>query len=243
VSISVILNLGVSLICGPIAITLPGIIIQPVAPLTIISQPLPQSDCYGNHVEFSVAVSESAGTIFYQWQQRPPNGIFSDIRGASSALLSIDNIGVNGQNVNGTEYRVLISDDDGTICSEPALLSINSITSLMPAVVNSTICYGGSITYLVNTEGNVASNGYHWSWNNGTGWIPLSDGGSYSGTNTSQLTISNSTSAQSGSYRISVTFTTLNQPRSDSTCIETSFSRQRNLAVRAPLLPLVIYHR
>jgi large repetitive protein len=218
------------------AIILPVSITQPASPLLIISQPLPQTDCYGNHVEFSVAVTGSAGIVHYQWQERPPGGEFSDITGATSALLSIDNIGVNSQNVNGTEYRVLITDDNGTITSDPALLSINSITSLTPVVVNSVICNGGGITYSVFTEGNVSSNGYRWAWNNGSGWNYISDGGAYSGTTTSRLTISNATPAQNGSYRVSVTFSTLNQPPSDPTCIETSFTRERNIVVREPLI-------
>lgn len=209
------------------------------ASMIITSQPLPQTDCYGNHVEFSVTVSESVGIVYYQWQQKPPGGNFSDISGANSALLNIDNIGVNKQNVNGTEYRVLITDDCGTITSDAALLSINSITDLTPAVVNSTICNGGTITYKLFTEGNVINNGYQWSWNNGSGWTFLSDGGAYTGTTSSQLTIINATSAQNGSYRVSVIFTTLNQPPGDPTCVETSFTRERNLVVRTPLVPPV----
>ena len=232
--------LGVAAICWQTIITLPIKGTIAAGQLTITSQPLPQTDCYGNHVEFSVAVTGSVGTVYYQWQQRPPGGNFSDISGATSALLSIDNIGVNGHNVNGTEYRVLITDEFGTISSDQALLSINSITSLTPVVVNSTICNGGSITYKVFTEGNVTINGYQWSWNNGSGWTFLSDGGAYSGTTSSQLTISNATTAQNGSYRVSVTFPTLNQPPGDPTCIETSFTRERNLVVREPLLPPVV---
>lgn len=182
-------------------------------------------------------ISGSSGTTYYQWQQRPPGGSFSDISGATSALLAVDNIGVNKQNVNGTEYRVLITDEEGTITSDPALLSINSITDLTPAVVNSTVCNGGSITYKVYTAGDVI--GYQWSWNNGSGWTYLSDGGSYSGTTTSQLTISNAAIAQSGSYRVSVNFPTLNQPPADPTCIETSSTRERNLVIREPFLPPV----
>jgi hypothetical protein len=117
-------------------------------------------------------------------------------------------------------------------------LHINAITSLTPAVVNSTICSGGTISYRVAAQGDIA--GFQWAWNNGSGWGYLSDGVSYSGTSASQLTISNATPAQSGSYRVSVTFTTLNQPPSDPTCIETSFTRNRNLLVRPPLLPPVI---
>jgi hypothetical protein len=232
--------LGYAAVWGQTTFTLPYALTQPASPLTIISQPLPQTDCYGNHVEFSIDVSGSVGTVFYQWQERPPGGNFSDISGETGDLLSVDNIGVNGKNVNGTEYRLLITDDNGTIISDPALLNINSITSLTPAVVNSTICNGGSITYKVFTEGNIINNGYQWSWNTGSGWAFLSDGGAYSGTTTSQLTISNVTTAQNGSYRVSVTFSTLNQPPGDPTCIETSFTRERNLVVREPLLPPVV---
>jgi hypothetical protein len=235
-----ILALVIPAFCGQILIILPIAVIKPSGQLTITTQPLPQTDCYGNHVDFSVAVTGSLGTVSYQWQQKPPNGTFSDISGATSATLPIDNIGVNSLNVNGTQYRVLITDESGTISSDPALLSINSITSLTPVVVNSIICTGGSITYKVFTEGNVTGNGYQWSWNNGSGWSPISDGGPYSGTSSSQLTISNATTSQSGSYRVSVTFFTLNQPASDPTCIETSFTRERNLLVREKFLPPLI---
>ena len=81
--------LGAAAVCGQETILLPDDIAQPSGSITIISQPLPQTDCYGNHVEFSVAVSGSVGTIHYQWQQRPPGGNFSDISGATSILLSI----------------------------------------------------------------------------------------------------------------------------------------------------------
>jgi hypothetical protein len=208
--------------------------------ITITSQPQPQTDCYGNHVEFSVSITGSAGTVLYQWQQKPPGGNFSDIIGANNALLNVDNIGVNKQNVNGTEYRVVVTDDCGPITSNQALLIVNSITDLTPGVVNSIICDGGSMTYKVFTEGYVIDNGYQWAWNNGSGWTFLSDGDAYSGTSTSQLTISNAMTAQNGSYRVSVRFHTLNQPGGDTTCIETSSTRVRNLVVRASLSPPVI---
>jgi hypothetical protein len=219
------------------------LVIVPAESMIITSQPQPQTDCYGNHVEFSVGISESAGTVYYQWQQKPPGGSFSDISGANNSLLGIDNIGVNKQNIDGTEYRVLITDDNGTIISDPALLRVNSITGLTPAVVNSTICTGESIVYTVFIEGNVIDNRYLWSINTGSGWTYLADGGAYSGTTTSQLTISNSTTDQNGSYRVSVIFATLNQPSGDPTCIETSFTRERNLVVIEPPATSPIYHR
>ncbi len=206
--------------------------------LTITTQPLPQTDCYGNHVEFSVEVNGVTGNVRYQWQKKPPGGVFTDIAGAVSALLPVDNIGVNSDNIDGTEYRAVISDDCITLTSSPAVLHINAIVSITPVVVNSTICSGGSIAYMVATQGIVVS--YQWASNNGSGWNSLSDGGAYSGATTPRLTISNANPAQTGSYRVSVTFMTLNQPPGYPTCIETSTTRTRNLMVRPALLPPVI---
>ena len=105
-------------------------------------------------------------------------------------------------------------------------------------MVNSTICYRQSITYTVTING-LALN-YQWYRFNGSVWTALSDGVNYSGTNTAQLNISDATTAETGSYRVSVTFATLNQPAGYPSCIETSSTRERNLAVRPQLIPPVI---
>jgi hypothetical protein len=207
----------------------------------IINQPLPQTDCYGNLVQFSISVTGSVGISTFQWQRKPPGGVFADISGENNASLQVYNIGMYGLNTDGTEYRVIVTDDDGTTPSEPAVLHINAITNLTPAVVNSVICYAGNITYTVFTQGQALS--YQWESNTGSGWSPLSDDPVFSGTTTSQLNIANATTAQNGSYRVSIIFATLNQPVSDPTCIETSYTRVRNLTVREPLLTSAIYHR
>ena len=205
------------------------------SPPAISVQPSPQTNCYGNQVEFSVTITGTIGTVTYQWQEKPPSGSFSDITGANSSSLTINNIGMNGQNVDGTEYQVIITDDCGSVTSAPALLSINTITDITPDNTNTTVCSGGSIIYSVTTQGTVVS--YQWLKQNGTNWDPISDGINYSGTTTSQLSISNATPAQSGSYRVSVTFSTLNQPPGFSTCVETSSTMERDLTVQEPLSP------
>lgn len=209
----------------------------PTLTLNIITQPLPQTDCYGNKVEFSVTVSGSVGTTTYQWQQKPPNGLFTDITGARSSTLNIDKIGVNGINVDGTEYRVIVSDNNSKLTSNSAVLHINSISPLLPKVVNSTICLGGNYSYSAPVTGAVVS--YQWAINKGLGWTNISDNSNYSGVDKSKLSILNATTAQSGSYRISVTFQTLNQSDGYPTCIVTS-NESRNLIVREELVAPVI---
>ena len=210
------------------------IISQPPQPLTITTQPLDQTDCYGNTVELSVEATGTVGEITYQWQSRPPGGSFTDIYGENSSSLTIYDIGVNGQNIDGTEYQVLITDDCGTITSEPALLNINAVTGLSGSV-NLTICSGEGTTYSVSTHGSVV--GYQWSFNDGNGWRPVSDGGAFSGTTSQQLSISDATIAETGSYRVSVTFNTLNQPPDYPTCVITTHTRNRNLTVMPVISP------
>ncbi len=213
------------------------IISQPSQPHEITSQPLDQADCYGNTVEFSVEATGHVGEISYQWQSRAPGGSFTDTPGENSSSLIIHDIGVNGLNVDSTEYRVLITDDCGTITSEPGLLSINTITGLSGSV-NLTICSCDGTTYEVSTRGPVVE--YQWSLNDGTGWRPISDGDAFSGTTTQQLRISDATIAETGSYRVSVTFTTLNQPPDFPTCVITTHTRNRNLTVMPSISPPVV---
>ncbi|MFZ2339592.1 MAG: SprB repeat-containing protein [Bacteroidales bacterium] len=210
---------------------------QPEHPMEFSVQPLHQTDCYGNTVEFSAQVDGFAGPVNYQWQSRPPGGEFSDIPGEVSPDLVVHDIGVSGQNIHGTEYRLIASDDCVTITSEPALLEINAVTGLTGAV-NLTICSGSGTSYEVFVRGNIT--GYQWSFNDGTGWQPINDGSIYSGTTTQLLTISDATPAQTGAYRVSVAFTTLNQPEGYPECVVTTHTRNRNLMVLQPLVPPVV---
>jgi hypothetical protein len=157
--------------------------------------------------------------------------------GGNSPLLTVHDTGVNGENVDGTEYRVLITDDCTTATSEPALLSLNAVTGLTGSV-NLTICSGSSTSYEVSTRGSVV--GYQWSFNDGTGWVDISDGEIYTGTTTGMLTVSDATPAGTGSYRVSVTFNTLNQPEGYPSCVVTTHTRNRNLTVLPPVIPPVV---
>lgn len=209
--------------------------------LFILNQPLPQTDCYGNLVQFSISLNGSVGIVTFQWQRRPPGQVFTDIVGENNATLAVYDIGMYGQNTDGSEYRVIVADDYGITISDPAVLHVNAITSITPAIVNSVICYGGSIAYTVFSQGTVVS--YQWQSNSGSGWSALSDNSVFSGSATHQLKISNASTSQNGSYRVSIIFATLNQPLTDPTCIETSYSRIRNLIVSDPILTSAIYHR
>jgi len=221
-------------ICNESATIIVG---QPEHPMEFSVQPLDQTDCYGNTVEFSAQVNGFVGPVNYQWQSRPPEGEFSDIPGEASPDLVVHDIGVSGLNIHGTEYRLIASDNCTTITSEPALLGINAVTGLTGSV-NLTICSGSGTSYEVSTRGNVT--GYQWSFYDGTGWVNITDGSIYSGTNSSRLTISDATPETTGGYRVSVTFITLNQPDGFPECVVTTHTRNRNLMVLPPLAPPIV---
>lgn len=221
-------------ICNNTATIIVG---QPDHPMEFSVQPLDQTDCYGNTVEFSAQVDGFVGPVNYQWQSRPPEGEFSDIPGEVSPDLVVHDIGVSGLNIHGTEYRLIAADNCTTLTSEPALLEINTVTGLTGAV-NLTICSGSGTSYEVSTRGNVT--GYQWSFNDGTVWQPINDDITYSGTTSQLLVISDATPAQTGGYRVSVTFTTLNQPEGYPECVVTTHTRNRNLMVLPPVAPPLI---
>ena len=74
----------------------------------------------------------------------------------------------------------------------------------------------------------------------GQAGVVVSDGGAFSGTTSQQLSISDATPAETGSYRVSVTFNTLNQPPDYPTCVITTHTRNRNLTVLPAISPPVI---
>ncbi len=200
-------------------------------------QPPDQTDCYGNTVEFSAVADGFIGTVSYQWQSRPPEGEFNNIPGETFSELVIHDIGVSGQNIHGTEYRLVASDNCNTIVSEPALLQINAVTGLTGSV-NLTVCSGGGTSYEVSTRGEVT--GYQWSFNDGTGWQTVTDGSHYSGTTSQRLIVSDATPPQTGAYRVTVSFLTLNQPEGYPECVITTHTRERNLMVLPPVIAPVV---
>ncbi len=207
---------------------------------TITAQPVSQSDCKGNNVDFSAAYSP-AGTVTYQWQSNTGAG-FNNIAGASGSTssspitYSATNIGVGGVNLNGTQYRIIITDANGcSATSSAATLTVNEITGINPIANNVTICEGDSYSYTVTTSGSVPQS-YQWTKDG----VSLTNNAVYSGVTTSTLIISNATIAQTGSYKVTVVFPITvpnNNGAGVTTCSETSSSLTRNLVVNSS--PLV----
>ncbi|HLG39740.1 MAG TPA: hypothetical protein VI461_08735, partial [Chitinophagaceae bacterium] len=117
---------------------------------TITAQPLSQTDCKGNSVEFTANFT-SGTPVTYQWQSSSDGINWTDISGAwpnisgasgitstSPIILTVGNVGVggaNGVNTSETRYRVIIT-NASVPCSDTsdglAVLTVNQITGITP---------------------------------------------------------------------------------------------------------------
>ncbi|MCG6190126.1 HYR domain-containing protein, partial [Maribellus maritimus] len=206
-------------------------------PLSIVTQPTSLIDCEGHIVSYDVEASGGKGNYTYIWQRKTPsNGSFSNLTAGGNISfptpdeLRIENVG-SSQDPDGTEYRAIISDECETLISDVATLSVNEITGLDPSysdgsITDITICEGENFSYTVTTSGETPVS-YQWkkfiSTNN---WGNVTNNGIISGSNSATLTFTNATPAESGEYKVTVTF-----PSSGADCNVTSDTRERNLTV------------
>jgi len=195
----------------------------------ITTHPSSQLDCEGASVRFKVVATGSGLT--YTWQRkRPVDPSFVTITDAESNTdfsqtdnLRIGNVG-SAQYPDGTQFQVIVSDGISSITSEIATLTVNEITNVTGGT-NVNQCFGTNYSYTVTTSypANVVS--YRWKKSVASNvWDEISDGAIYSGTDTSTLTITGGTPAESGEYRAYITFKS-----SGADCNVTSTTRNRKI--------------
>lgn len=200
--------------------------VNPVPVITI--QPISQLECEGNSVRFKVVALGSGLT--YTWQcKRPTDASFSTITDDTNTVdsqtdnIRIGNVG-SAQYPNGTQFQVIVSNGTCNVTSSVATLTVNEITNVTVGT-NVTQCFGTNYSYTVTTSypANVVS--YQWRKSVTSGvWNAISDGAIYSGTNSPTLNITGGTPAESGEYRVYITFKS-----SGADCNVTSSSRNRKI--------------
>jgi len=182
--------------------TAPVITTQPVANTTL---------CEGNNTSFTVAANGTGITHQWQlsttgtggpWTNISNGGVYS---GASTATLSITGVTIG---MNNYIYRDSISGTcTPSVNSSNAAIKVNTaitITTQPDAITN--VCATGSASFSVNATGTTPSYQWQESTNAGGTWNNLANGGVYSGTSTTTLTLTNITAAMNGNlYRAVVT--------------------------------------
>ena len=99
--------------------------------------------------------------------------------------------------MNGTRYRVIITSTcSAPVVSDDVTLTVNTAPELSDHPDEFKGCPGGTATFSVVAAGTDLK--YQWQVNSGTGFADVSNTGTYSGTTTDILTISNLALAMNG---------------------------------------------
>ena len=158
--ISVLFILRISPTMEPFKNSLPGscqdsFVFPNSGILKITIQPIDQNDCKGNKATFSVSSEGGTGSTHYQWlRKRPSESAFLSFGADDSTKLPVYNIGVGSESPNGTQYKVTVSDDLGTLTSSIATLTVNEITGIAPVgVATHTVRQGENLSFQVLTSG------------------------------------------------------------------------------------------
>lgn len=192
----------------------------------ITFQPISQTDCEGNTVDFTVNTANNAN---FQWQKkRPIDASFSNISGANSTGVSLSTLTITTSGTSTaahphlTEYRCIITDANScSVTSNTAVLSVNTTTK----IPDRDVCQGQSTIFTAPTVGTI--NTIKWQKRNSgsTTWNDIS------GANTTTLTLNNIPISDNGSaYRVVISFDiTVPNNNGTSTCQETSSTAEIRL--------------
>jgi len=193
--------------------------------LNIKAQPVNQADCKGNKATFSVVAEGGTGPIHYQWKRkRPQDADFSTFGAKDSTKLAVYNIGSATDSPDGTLYQVMVSDQINQVTSVTASLTVNQISGIAPVgIATYTLNQGENLWFKVLTSGN-SPMAYQWIKKFGSAdWRNLSDNATLTGSQGEQLNFTKIAVADSGTYKIRVSFPTVN----GSQCAETSTITRR----------------
>ncbi|MDY0215591.1 MAG: ice-binding family protein [Bacteroidales bacterium] len=154
-------------------------LILETAPI-ITTQPIDQSACAGNAVNFSVVATGS--NLTYQWRKGLVDLVNGgNVSGATTALLTIYPAGILDV---ASDYNVVVSGACApSVTSVNASLTIDAEPVVITEPVNQFICVGDSVSFTIVATG--ANLTYQWRKGN----INIVDGGNISGATTATLTI------------------------------------------------------
>ncbi|HWY29099.1 MAG TPA: immunoglobulin domain-containing protein, partial [Candidatus Acidoferrum sp.] len=155
-----------------------------VVPPIITRQPQNSSVPVGNVATLSVSAAGTA-PLTYRWQR---NGI--NVQGGTGAVLSV----YNAQPINSSSYRVWVSNAAGSICSQPATLTVLQAPVITAQPLGMTASEGGNATLQVKASG-TSPLSYQWYLNNS----PVA------GATISSLALDPVDPSQAGIYQVLVT--------------------------------------
>lgn len=180
---------------------------------TITSQPVAQLVQLGATITLTVGVSGTAPFTF-QWRK---NG--AAIIGATNSSILFSNVGLT----NAGAYTVLITNDAGSVSSNPATLTVGTAPTISNPPLDQSVALGSNVTFSVTATG-IAPLTYQWT----------KDGRSITGATDSLLALSAVTDNDAGNYSVTVASSGgAVVSRSATLVVSPATSRIVNLSVRS----------
>ena len=140
-------------------------------PPVVLSDSGSKSAVAGTSVTFSVAASGASG---YQWQRLDnAGGTWADIAGATGAALVVDNV---TPTLNGTQYRVVVSNPAGSVTSASFALTVEQpvVAPLVTSPPTDTVVVeGATATFTVGATGEGLGVTWEMSSDGGLTWLPV----------------------------------------------------------------------
>jgi len=159
-------------------------------PTAINSQPSGVVVCPSANVSFQVAATGSGVT--YQWQENTGSSWMDIINGgmysgATTNKLTLANVQTMH---NGYQYRCVVSGlcAPSPVASSAVTLTVNTVTAItLHPDSSQTICSGGNASFTTAAVGTSLT--YQWYRYNGVAYVPVVNGGVYSGATSATLTV------------------------------------------------------
>lgn len=159
--------------------------VQPAAVIT--GSPSNVNTCTGANISFTASATNA---VSYQWQENSGSGFvaLANVAPYSGVTTAVLNISPVSAGMNGYQYRCAVTGSCASpVTSNAATLTIPASVTLSAGPDEDTACVNSAAVFSV-TAVNALS--YQWEENSGSGFVPLTNSGVYSGVNTAMLTIS-----------------------------------------------------
>jgi gliding motility-associated-like protein len=171
---------------------------------TFTLNPSSTSYCAGSDIDLAVTVTGTS--VALQWQEDQGGGFANLSNNATYSGVTTSDLTITaaGAGLTGYDYRVVASNAGcGTVNSSVATITGTASPSISSNPSSTAICVGDNHSFSVSATGTSLS--YQWQEDQGSGFADLSDGGVYSNTTTSSMSITGGGIGMSGyDYRVVV---------------------------------------
>jgi photosystem II stability/assembly factor-like uncharacterized protein len=159
----------------------------------LTTSPTNQTVTAGQNATFTAASNANpAATV--QWEVSTGGGPFTPITGATSDTLTLNNVSFS---LNGNEYEAVFTNGLGTVTTNPATLTVQTVPTVTTSPQSQTVSLGQTVTFTAAADGSPTPT-VQWqlSTNGGATWNNIS------GATNTTLTLNSVQVAQNGSeYR------------------------------------------